>query len=89
MRGLGDSSGFTMQFQNRSGMSRAEFVEAREKLLAANANPRLTSVRLSDLPDVATLKIDVVVQILFHFKVSIIYIFLINGGILMILYSYN
>lgn len=63
VRGLGDSSGFTMQFQNRSGMSRAEFAEAREKLLAAaNANPKLTSVRLSDLPDVATLKIDVDTQ---------------------------
>jgi len=63
VRGLGDSSGFTMQFQNRSGMSRAEFAEARDKLLAAaNANPKLTSVRLSDLPDVATLKIDVDTQ---------------------------
>jgi multidrug efflux pump len=63
VRGLGDSSGFTMQFQNRSGMSRAQFVEAREKLLAmANANPKLTSVRLSDLPDVATLKIDIDTQ---------------------------
>ena len=63
VRGLGDSSGFTMQFQNRSGMSRAQFVEAREKLLAAaNANPKLTSVRLGDLPDVATLKIDVDTQ---------------------------
>jgi multidrug efflux pump len=63
VRGLGDSSGFTMQFQNRSGMSRAEFAEARDRLLAAaNANPKLTSVRLSDLPDVATLKIDVDTQ---------------------------
>ena len=41
VRGLGDASGFTMEFQNRSGMSRDEFVAAREKLLAAaNANPR-------------------------------------------------
>ena len=63
VRGLGDSSGFTMQFQNRSGMSRDDFVAARERLLAAaNANPKLTSVRLSDLPDVATLKIDVDTQ---------------------------
>ncbi|WP_282949365.1 MULTISPECIES: efflux RND transporter permease subunit [unclassified Sphingopyxis] len=60
VRGLGDASGFTMEFQNRSGMSRDEFVAARERLLAAaNANPKLTSVRLSDLPDVATLKIDI------------------------------
>ncbi|HWV61478.1 MAG TPA: efflux RND transporter permease subunit [Sphingopyxis sp.] len=63
VRGLGDSSGFTMQFQNRSGMSRDEFVAARDRLLAmANDNPRLTSVRLSDLPDVSTLKIDVDTQ---------------------------
>src|SRR3546814_8207858 len=52
-----------MQFQNRSGMSRDEFVAARDRLLAmANDNPNLTSVRLSDLPDVSTLKIDVDTQ---------------------------
>ena len=63
VRGLGDASGFTMELQNRSGMSREEFVAARERLLAmANANPKLTSVRLSDLPDVATLKIDIDTQ---------------------------
>jgi multidrug efflux pump len=60
VRGLGDSSGFTMQFQNRGGLSRTEFADARDRLLAmANDNPRLTSVRLSGLPDVATLKVDV------------------------------
>ena len=60
IRGLGQSSGFTMQLQNRSGMSRQQFIEARERLLQqANANPKLTSVRMSDLPDVATYKIDV------------------------------
>ena len=63
VRGLGDSSGFNMQFQNRSGMTREEFAEARDRLLAAaNANPRLTSVRLGDLPDLATLKVDVDTQ---------------------------
>lgn len=63
VRGLGDSSGFTMQLQNRGGMSREDFVAARDRLLAlANANPKLTGVRLSDLPDVATLKIDVDTQ---------------------------
>ncbi|HMQ20728.1 MAG TPA: efflux RND transporter permease subunit, partial [Sphingopyxis sp.] len=52
-----------MQFQNRSGMPREEFAEARDRLLAAaNANPRLTSVRLGDLPDLATLKVDVDTQ---------------------------
>lgn len=60
IRGLGQSSGFTMQLQNRSGMSREQFVAARERLLSqANSNPKLTSVRISDLPDVATYKIDV------------------------------
>ena len=60
IRGLGQSSGFTMELQNRSGMSREDFLAARDRLLAAaNDNPRLTAVRISDLPDVATYKIDV------------------------------
>jgi multidrug efflux pump len=60
IRGLGQSSGFTMQLQNRSGMSREQFLAARDRLLdEANADPKLTSVRISDLPDVATYKIDV------------------------------
>ena len=60
IRGLGQSSGFTMELQNRSGMSRDDFLAARDRLLAAaNDNPRLAAVRISDLPDVATYKIDV------------------------------
>ena len=60
IRGLGQSSGFTMELQNRSGMTREQFLAARDRLLQeANANPKLASVRLSDLPDVATYKIDV------------------------------
>jgi multidrug efflux pump len=60
VRGLGQSSGFTMELQNVSGMPRAKFIEARDKLLAAaNADQRLTGVRLSDLPDVSTLSINV------------------------------
>ncbi|HJR82587.1 MAG TPA: efflux RND transporter permease subunit, partial [Sphingomicrobium sp.] len=60
IRGLGQSSGFTMQLQNRSGMSREQFLAARDRLLEqASSNPLLTSVRISDLPDVATYKIDV------------------------------
>ena len=60
IRGLGQSSGFTMQLQNRTGMSREQFLEARDRLLQqANSNPKLASVRISDLPDVATYKIDV------------------------------
>jgi multidrug efflux pump len=60
IRGLGQSSGFTMQLQNASGMSREQFVAARDRLLAAaNADPALAQVRLSDLPDVATLRVDI------------------------------
>jgi multidrug efflux pump len=71
VRGLGDSSGFTMQLQNRAGMTHEQFTAARDRLLAmANANPRLTSVRPSDLPDVATLKIDVDTQRLTAFGIN-------------------
>lgn len=60
IRGLGQSSGFTMELLNRGGMSREQFLAARDQLLQqANSNPKLTSVRISDLPDVATYKIDV------------------------------
>ncbi|HEX7871693.1 MAG TPA: efflux RND transporter permease subunit [Sphingobium sp.] len=60
VRGLGQSAGFTLEFQNSSGMTRAEFLDARDELLQmANADPRLTGVRLSDLNDLATLKVDV------------------------------
>jgi multidrug efflux pump len=60
IRGLGQSSGFTMQLQNASGMPRDQFLAARDKLLAAaNNDPALAQVRLSDLPDVATLKVDI------------------------------
>lgn len=59
VRGLGQSNGFTMQFQNAAGMSREQFAAAREKLIAAaSSDPMLTGVRLSDLPDVATLQVD-------------------------------
>ena len=59
IRGLGQSAGFTMELQNTSGMSAEKFNEARDKLLAAaNADPGLASVRLSELPDIATLQVD-------------------------------
>ncbi|MXP27658.1 efflux RND transporter permease subunit [Porphyrobacter algicida] len=59
IRGLGSSSGFTMEFQNSSGLSRKQFNAYRDELLAAaNADPKLQAVRLSDLADVATLKVD-------------------------------
>lgn len=60
IRGLGQSSGFTLQLQNSSGMSREDFLAARDKLMdAAQADPELTGVRLSDLPDNPTLKVDI------------------------------
>jgi len=60
IRGLGQSNGFTMELQNAGGMSRDQFAQARDKLLAmAMADKDLTGVRLSDLPDVAQLDINV------------------------------
>jgi multidrug efflux pump len=56
IRGLGTSTGFTMEMQNVGGMAPDDFAAARDKLLAsANADPKLASVRLSELPDVASL----------------------------------
>lgn len=63
IRGLGDTSGFSMQLQNRSGLSREDFAAARDQLMAAaSANPKLATVRLTDLPDVASLKINIDTQ---------------------------
>ena len=59
IRGLGQSTGFTVELQNTSGMSAEEFAAARDKLLGeASADPKLTSVRPSELPDVASLRVD-------------------------------
>jgi multidrug efflux pump len=63
VRGLGEASGFNMQLQNASGMNHNAFIAARDRLLQmANADSRLASVRLSDLDDIATLKVDVDTQ---------------------------
>ena len=60
VRGLGQSDGFTMELQNASGMTQTEFAAARDKLLAAaNADPMLSGIRLSELPDIATLQVDI------------------------------
>ncbi|HEX6741581.1 MAG TPA: multidrug efflux RND transporter permease subunit [Sphingomicrobium sp.] len=60
IRGLGQSSGFTMELQNTGGMTPEAFADARDRLLAAaSSDPSLTSVRLSELPDVASLKVDI------------------------------
>ncbi|OYX59829.1 MAG: hypothetical protein B7Y88_16050 [Sphingomonadales bacterium 32-64-17] len=63
VRGLGDSAGFNMNLQNVTGMSREQFVAARDKLVeTASASPLLAQVRSSELPDNATLKIDLDTQ---------------------------
>ena len=60
IRGLGQSSGFTMELLNTGGMSPEDFAAARDRLLGqASSNPKLASVRLSELPDVASLKVNV------------------------------
>jgi multidrug efflux pump len=59
IRGLGQSNGFTMELQNTSGMSLQEFQAARDKLLGmAMADPTFVGVRLTELPDVPTLRVD-------------------------------
>jgi multidrug efflux pump len=60
IRGLGQSAGFTMQLQNTSGMSREQFAAARDRLVdAAMSDPLLQQVRLAELPDVSSLKVNV------------------------------
>ncbi len=60
IRGLGQSNGFTLELLNSGNMPRDKFIAARDRLLAAASNdPMLTSVRLSDLPDVPTLAVDI------------------------------
>ena len=60
VRGLGQSSGFTIEMLNTGGLTREQFKAARDQLLAdARADPDLADVRLSDLPDQPTLKVDV------------------------------
>ena len=59
VRGLGQSAGFAMQFQNTSGMPREQFLAARDRLIQmATADGRLTGVRATDLNDLATLKVE-------------------------------
>jgi multidrug efflux pump len=59
IRGLGQSNGFTMELQNTSGMPLKEFQAARDKLLGmAMQDPTFVGVRLTELPDVPTLRVD-------------------------------
>ncbi|MBX9797685.1 efflux RND transporter permease subunit [Sphingomonas sp.] len=59
IRGLGQSNGFTLELLNTGGLSRADFKAARDALFAeAMADPELAQVRLTDLDDQPTLKVD-------------------------------
>jgi multidrug efflux pump len=60
IRGLGQANGFTVELLNSGNLSRADFTAARDKLVAAaRANPGLAAIRTTELPDLATLKIDI------------------------------
>ena len=60
IRGLGQSSGFTMELLNTGGLSHEQFEAARDRVLAlAEGNSQLSSVRLSELPNVASLKVNI------------------------------
>jgi len=63
VRGLGQSSGFTVELQNTGGLTRDQFRAARDQLVAAaRADPTLANVRMTDLPDQPTLKVGVDAQ---------------------------
>ena len=58
VRGLGQSNGFTMQLLNTGGLNRADFKEARNRLVQmAQDDPALTAVRLGSLEDNPTLTV--------------------------------
>jgi len=60
VRGLGQSSGFTMELLNSGGLSREAFKAERDKLLAAaGRDPQLSAIRQNALEDVATLTVDI------------------------------
>jgi len=60
VRGLGQSTGFTLELLNNSGLSRAEFKARRDQLLKeAAADPQLVAVRQNALDDAPTLTVDI------------------------------
>jgi multidrug efflux pump len=60
VRGLGQSSGFTLELLNRAGLSREQFTALRNRLLGeASADPTLFAVRASELPDTPTLHVEI------------------------------
>jgi multidrug efflux pump len=59
VRGLGQSSGFTLELLNDGTLSRADFKAARDQLLAAaRQDSSLTNVRVNSLDDTPTLSVD-------------------------------
>jgi multidrug efflux pump len=60
VRGLGQSSGFTMELLNTGSLTREQFKAARDKLLElARADPELASVRSNTLEDTPTLNVEI------------------------------
>jgi len=60
VRGLGQSSGFTMELLNTGGLSRTEFKARLDQLLVqASADPAIAAARLNALEDSPTLQVTV------------------------------
>ncbi|MDB5442919.1 MAG: hydrophobe/amphiphile efflux family protein, partial [Phenylobacterium sp.] len=60
IRGLGQSSGFTMEVQNAAAVPQAVFKQEVDALIAqAGQDPTMTGVRLNALPDTPALKVEV------------------------------
>jgi multidrug efflux pump len=60
VRGLGQSSGFTLELLNSGHLSHEEFKARRNQLLAeASRDPELAAVRPNDLEDTPTLRVDI------------------------------
>jgi multidrug efflux pump len=57
---LGNTGGFDMMLQNRGGLPREQFLEARNQLLGMSAkNPALTAVRPNGVEDAPQFKLDI------------------------------
>jgi len=58
--GLGQSNGFQFELLNAGGLSRADFLATRDRLIAAaNADPKLAQVRAGLLQDSPQLRVDI------------------------------
>jgi len=60
VRGLGQANGFTVQLLNSGNLSREDFIESLNGLVAAaRSDPALAAVRVNEQSDFATLKVDI------------------------------